>query len=173
MEFEYGDITKRCIRSATVISPIARQSRQPAGLGRSPMENRTILFAYLACWCVYLIAGYVWGHCRRLHLGAVTVSHLVPSAVAIIMIYVFLIGRGATVAQFVAGSESGMNMWSLWFGLWPILLIATAASGFINLVLTIVACVKKSQRKWIPATFAALLMSVFAFFTVGANFPDA
>ena len=137
------------------------------------MENKTIFFTYLASWCVYLIAAYVWGHRRRLNLGVVSVSHLVPSAVAIIMIYVFLIGRGATVAQFVAGSETGMDMWSLWFHLWPILLIATAASGFVNLVLTIVACVKKSQRKWIPVTFVALLMSVFAFFTVGANFPDA
>lgn len=137
------------------------------------MENRTIFFAYLAGWCTYLAAAYVWGHRRRLHLGVVFVSHIVPSAVAIIMIYVFLIGGGATVAQFVAGSESGMAMWSLWFHLWPILLMATGASGFVNLVWTIIACVRKTQRKWIPISTAAVLMSAFAFFTVGVNFPDA
>ncbi len=89
------------------------------------------------------------------------------------MTYVFLIAGGATVAQFVAGSESGKDLWSLWFDLWPILLIATAASGIANFAWTIIACVKKSQRRWIPVALAALVMSMFALITVGANFPDA
>ena len=89
------------------------------------------------------------------------------------MTYVFLIAGGATVAQFVAGSESGMDLWSLWSDLWPVLLFATAASGFINLVWMIIVCVKKSQRRWISITVAAVIMSAFAFFTVAANFPDA
>lgn len=66
-----------------------------------------------------------------------------------------------------------MNLWSLWLHLWPILLIVTAASGVISLVWTIVVCVKKSQKIWIPISIAAMVMSVFAFFTVAYNFPDA
>lgn len=137
------------------------------------MENRTILIVYLVTWCAYVIAAHLWAQRKRLHLGAIMASHAVPSAVALTMTYVFMIAGGATVAQFVAGSESGMDLWSLWFHLWPVLLLGSAASGVISLVWTIVACVKTSQRKWIPITVAAVVMSVFAFFTVGANFPDA
>lgn len=89
------------------------------------------------------------------------------------MTYVFVIGGGATVAQYVAGAESGMNLWSLWFNLWPFLLFATALSAFCSLVWMITACVKQAQRKWIPVSIAAVLLSVIALVTVGANFPDA
>jgi hypothetical protein len=137
------------------------------------MENRTIFAAYLVVWCAYIVAAHIWGRRRQLHIAGVIASHAAPTGVAIVMTYVFLIAGGATVAQFVAGSESGMALWSLWFHLWPVLLFATAASGMFSLVWTIMACVKHSQRKWIPITIAAVLMSVFAFLTVGANFPDA
>ena len=137
------------------------------------MENRTLLLAFLATWAGCLLAAHLWARKERLPLASVLASHAVPSVVAIVMAYVFLIAGGATVAQFVAGSESGMDLWSLWFHLWPILLIATVVSGFTDLVWTIIACVKKSQRRWIPVAIAAVVMSVFAFFTVGANFPDA
>ena len=137
------------------------------------MENRTIFLAYLVSWFAYLLTAHIWARRKRLHLAGVLASHAAPSAVALVMTYVFLIAGGATVAQFVAGSESGMDLWSLWSDLWPVLLFATAASGFINLVWTIIVCVKKSQRKWIPITAAAVIMSAFAFSTVAANFPDA
>ena len=137
------------------------------------MENRSIFLAYLVVWCAYVLTVHIWGHRKRLHLAGVIFSHALPTIVSIVMTYVFLIAGGATVAQFVAGSKTGMDLWSLWFHLWPILLFGSAASGIISLVWTIVACVKKPQRKWIPITIAAVMMSLFAFFTVGANFPDA
>jgi hypothetical protein len=137
------------------------------------MESRTIFLAYLVVWCAYVLAAHAWGWQKRLHLAAVIASHAAPSAVAVVMTCIFLLAGGSTVAQFVAGSESGMDLWSLWFRLWPILLLATAASGVIGLVWTITVCVKNSQRKWIPVTLAGVIMSMFAFFTVGANFPDA
>ena len=117
-----------------------------------------IFFAYLTCWVVYLIAAYVWGHRKRLSLGLVSVSHFVPLAVAVIMIYVFLICLETT-------------MWSPWFWLWIILVLATVVSAFINLVLTIVWSLKKSRRTWVPVTFVALLMSVFAFMALFDNYP--
>ncbi len=137
------------------------------------MENSTIFFAYLAIWCVYLVVVYAFGRHRRLHLGILSISHLVPSAVAIIMICIFLIGGGVTVAQYAAESESGMDMWSLWADLWPVLLFFSAASGIVHLVWAFVACMKKNQRKWIPVAIATVLMSVFALYTVLCNFPDA
>ena len=137
------------------------------------MENRTIFIAYLIVWCAYVLVIHIWGRWKRLRLVGVIVSHALPSTVAIVMSYVFLIAGGVTVAQFVAGSKSGMDLWSLWSQLWPVLLFGSAVSGVISLVWTIVMCVKKPQRKWIPITIAAVIMSVFAFFTVGTNFPDA
>ena len=125
------------------------------------MQNGTIFFAYLTCWVVYLIAAYVWGHRKQLSLGLVSVSHFVPSAVAVSMIYVFLICRGTNTWE----------MWESWLWLSIILALATVLSAFINLVLTIVWSVKKSRRTWVPVTFVALLMSVFALMTVFANFP--
>ncbi|MEM9480381.1 MAG: hypothetical protein AAGA58_12080 [Verrucomicrobiota bacterium] len=100
-------------------------------------------------------------------------SNAAPSIVAVAMTYVFLIAGGATVAQFVAGSEAGMDLWRLWARLWPVLFFCTAISGLANLVWTMISCLKKTHRKWIPIAAATTGMSVFAFVTVCANFPDA
>jgi hypothetical protein len=137
------------------------------------MENRILFFAYLTTCAGYLLVVHIWAGKKRLPLAGVLVSHAVPSVVAFVMTYVFLIAGGATVAQFVAGSESGMHLWSLWFRLWPILLFATAASAIINFMWAIIACLKKSQRRWIPVSLAAVVMAVFALVAVGVNFPDA
>lgn len=137
------------------------------------MENRTIFLIYLASWVLYLITLYVFGRRKRLRMSIVAVSQFAATAVAILMICIFLVGGGATVAQFAAGSESRMNMWSLWVDLWPVLLILTGSSALTHLAWTLIACVIKSKRKWAPVAIAGLLMSVFAFFTVVANFPTA
>ena len=137
------------------------------------MENSAIFHAYLISWCIYVVALYVFGRWRRLPLGTLSASHIAPTAAAILMARVFLVGRGATVAQFAVGSKSGADMWSLWFHLWPCLLLLTATSALAHLVWVFIGCAKESQRKWIPVSAASLLMSVFAFMAVGANFPDA
>lgn len=124
------------------------------------MENRTILAAFVATWCAYLCFVYIWAWRRRLHLGGVSFTHIVPSAVAVTMTYVFYI-------------KAGMDLWSHWYRLWPAFLAATAASGLVYFILTIYSCVDKSERNWIPVTIAGTVMSAFAFFTVVANFPDA
>jgi hypothetical protein len=137
------------------------------------MENRTILLAYLAVWCAYVLAAHTWGWRKRLHPAGIIASHAAPSAVAVAMTSIFLLAGGSTIAQFAAGSESGMDLWSLWFRLWPALLLVTAASGVMSLVWTIIASVNNSRRRWTPVTLAGVIMSVFAFLTVAANFPDA
>jgi hypothetical protein len=137
------------------------------------MESRTIFLAYLVVWCAYALAAHTWGWQKRLRLAGVIASHAAPSAVAVTMTYIFLLAGGSTVAQFVAGSEAGMDLWSLWFRLWPILLLVSAASGVMSLVWTIIVCVNNSRRRWTPVTIAGVIMSVFAFLTVAANFPDA
>jgi len=137
------------------------------------MENRTIFIAYLITWCAYLVVTHAWAHRKRLPAARVVAAHTVPTVVTLTMTYVFLIAGGATTAQFVAASEAGMNMWFLWCLLWPILLLGSAVSAVVGVIWTIVACVKKPLRRWLPIAVAATVMSVFACLTVGANFPDA
>lgn len=137
------------------------------------MENEALLILYLMTWCAYVPGAHVWAHRKRLHHVAIIASYAVPSVVAITMTYVFLIKGGATVAQFAAGSRTSMDLWSLWVDLWPVLLLATAASGAVSVVWMILASANHSLRKWMPVSVAAVLLSAFAFLTVFANFPTA
>lgn len=150
-----------------------REESNKQMLSRRSMENRPIFIAYLVTWCAYVVAAHAWAHRKRLPVAGAVAAHIVPAVVALTMTYVFLIAGGATVAQFAAGSEAGMNMWLLWCHLWPILLFGSAVSAVVSVVWTVVACVKKPLRGWLPITLAAVAMSVFAFLTVATNFPDA
>ena len=137
------------------------------------MENRTLFLAYLAVWLPYLVAIHAYARWRRLRHGVVALSHAAPSVVAISMTYIFLIGHGATVRQFAAGSERGMELWSLWVGFWPLLLLATFGTGIAHAVWIVVASVKREWRVWIPVALLGTAMCAFSFLTVMSNFPDA
>ncbi len=137
------------------------------------MENRTLFIVYLVTWLPYVAAIHWYALRKRISHVAVAVSHAAPTLVATSMAYIFLIGHGATVRQFVAYSGRGMDLWSLWVTLWPLLLFATFGSGVAQGVWTIVASVKRDRRTWIPVVALGTGMSVFSFMTVMANFPDA
>ena len=145
---------------------------QHTDIGSKRMENRNLLIVFLVVWVVYLFVVHTctW---RRFPVATIIASHAVPSAVAISMTYIFLISGGSTIAQFVAYSEPGINLWRLWLTLWPVLSIVTVTSVLIYLVWTIIASVKKTQRHWVPVTICGVIMSGLAFITVFLNFPDA
>ena len=137
------------------------------------MENRSLFVVYLVVWLLYVVGihGYAWW--KSLGQAVVGLSHAAPSVVAISMTCIFLIGHGATVAQFVAHSERGMELWSLWVSLWPLLLLATFAAGIAQAIWIIAASVKREWRGWIPVALSGTAMSLFSFVTVASNFPDA
>lgn len=137
------------------------------------MENRLLFIAYLVVWLSYVVGLHVYAYWRRLGQGVVTLSHAAPSLVAITMAYIFLLGHGATVRQFVAGSQGGMDLWSLWVGLWPLFLLATFGAGVAQTVWLIVVSVKRVLRTWIPVALTGAAMCAFSFLTVMSNFPDA
>jgi ABC-type dipeptide/oligopeptide/nickel transport system permease component len=137
------------------------------------MENRTLFVVYLAVWLPYVAGLHAYGWWRRLGQGGVALSHAMPSLVAMTMAYIFLIGHGATVRQFVAGSERGMDLWSLWVGLWPLLLLTTFGAGVAQALWMIVVSVKREWRPWIPVPLTGTAMCAFSFLTVMTNFPDA
>lgn len=153
-------------------SPLAFTSRLETST-ILPMENSAIFLAYLGIWTAYLIALYTLRRRKTLRHSIVAISHLVPTAIALLMIRVFIVGGGGTVAQLASGSNSSMDMWRLWYNLWPLLLWVSGLSALVQLIWTILACSIATHRKWIPIAVSGLIMSAFGFFTVAANFPDA
>lgn len=57
------------------------------------MENRTLFIAYLVIWLPYIMGLHAYASWRRLGHGIVTLSHAVPSLVAITMAYIFLLSQ--------------------------------------------------------------------------------
>lgn len=137
------------------------------------MENKSIFISYLLTWILYIAGIHAYGVRWRLSQTAVCLSHAVPSLIAISMAWIFLIGHGVTVRQFVGNSERGMDLWSLWCGLWPLLLLTTFVVGFSQIVMTIAVAVNREFRKWVPVAALSAGMCAFAFMTVLSNFPDA
>lgn len=137
------------------------------------MDKRTLLIAYLVGWiaCVLVLHWYGWR--KRLDHYVVGFAHSVPSLVAILMTRIFLIGQGAAVRQFVADSEQGMELWTLWFRLWPLLFFLTLAAGVADFVWMILVSLKREWRVWIPVALVGALMCGCSFLTVLLNFPDA
>lgn len=77
------------------------------------------------------------------------------------------------MAQFAAGSDKAMDLWSKWVYLWPVLRGLTAISVLTYLVLVLVVAARCKTWSWIPTLFVCLLLSVLAFLTVGYHFPTA
>jgi hypothetical protein len=104
------------------------RDRLRVGHGVPAMENKELLIIYVICWMIYV--GIVHTYAARFGLSRRTVvaSHLVPSAVAVLMSLIFLVMGGATVRQLAGGPGAGL--WSLWVALWPLLLLVTFASAF-------------------------------------------
>ncbi len=97
----------------------------------------------------------------------------VPFLVACVMTYLFIFEGGASTAQLNAGSASRVNVWRLWFSLFPLFLILTAGSGVTTFVWAIVCAARKSSRPNLGLAAGACCLSVIAFFTVAENFPSA
>lgn len=137
------------------------------------MQTPALFYTYLFCCGAYLLGIYTDCMIRRTSWVAVTASHLVPTAIALIMARIFLIGRAATTAQLVAGSEHGMALWSLWFNLGPFLLLASFMSALVLLICTAATLRRAGPRRYLPVTAAGVMMSGFSFFIVALNAPDA
>jgi hypothetical protein len=96
---------------------------------------------------------------------------IVPAITLMLFVCIFVIGGSSNVAQ-LAG-ESGMDLWSLWFDVWPFLFFTNP----LILVVTVVAVVfppyPLQRTTSVIARLTAVLLAVFACHTVVTYFPDA
>ena len=93
--------------------------------------------------------------------------------VAGVMIYLFIFEGGASTAQLNAGSPARVNVWRLWFSIWPLFIFLTAGSALGTFIWSIVCAARISSRPNLGLAVGACFLSVIAFFTVAENFPSA
>jgi hypothetical protein len=76
---------------------------------------------------VALLQTPVSGGQKRIRALVVSgIASLLPLITLMLFLRVFVIGGSSNVAQ-IAG-ESGMDLWSLWFGVWPLLFVGNPAA---------------------------------------------
>lgn len=144
--------------------------------GLAKAMDKTLLFPLLVLWLLSVAAVHGYAHRQRLPHPFVVLSHLVPSLVALVMIRVFIVGHGALVAQFAAGSEHREELWSFWLSIWPLALVALAASALANLVAFITGIVvqcHQREARWLPVPAIGLIISLLWLAITFSHFPTA
>lgn len=63
---------------------------------------------------MYVAFVYAYRYNKKLDPFIVTLSHFIPSMIAVVMFYILIYNQGASTAQFVAGSDEGFKVWSTW-----------------------------------------------------------
>jgi hypothetical protein len=137
------------------------------------VENQSLFIAFLIAWVVYVPLVYLIGWRFKLSPILTTLSHIYPTAVALAMARIFLLGSGHTIRQYNVGSPAAENLWSLWAGLWPLLLLAGLGSAIMLLRAIHMGAWRQLPIRSLAITVPSFAMSVFAFITVFINFPDA
>ena len=137
------------------------------------MENKSLLQIFLVVWATYVIGVHLYRCYHKCNLWSVWGLLAVPTVIAILMTVIFLIRGGNTVAQFSAGSQVGMDMWSTWVELWLLLSMVGGMNVLIQMGWTVVAIWKRTRPQWLILAVAPLAVSVFALLAVFFNYPTA
>ncbi len=131
------------------------------------LYHQFLFFAVLQCAVTTVI---IYRHALPIGLH---VCHLAPTAIALTMYYIFTMNEGATVAQF-AVAEPRRSMWSLWVGVFPLVIVGAMIWAAGNLIGLLVVLFR--QRRWTARATVCTLglaISVLAFFAAASNFPTA
>ena len=145
----------------------------------SSAEHWGFLYAWIplqavhALLAVYALAGPVNSAGPKRH-GALVLScavTLVPLATLILFVGVFVVGGSSNVVQ-LAG-DSGYDLWSLWAGTWPMLLLGNPVAWLVAVLTTVFPPYPPRQWASMVARFLAVLVAAFACWTTLTYFPDA
>ena len=135
-------------------------------------STRTMLEWFLIAASLQVVFAHVYAARMRLSQSGVACLHFPCTMVALVLLFVFVIGHGTPVAQFAAGSEEAEARWSSWFHLWPMLLVATGLATVLYGIAAIAAAVMRKWH-WLVLLLVGAAMLAFAFMTVGALHPTA
>ncbi|MBC8202199.1 MAG: hypothetical protein H8E91_00050 [Planctomycetes bacterium] len=136
------------------------------------MSRHSFLLLFLACWGVCLVGIHYFGYRKKLDQVVLVLSHLVPSVVAIVMVYFFVVKKLPTVAQF-AGTDEAFQLQIAWGNFLVQFIYFIAANTFILFVCGIVVGIKPPMRKWLAPIITSIFLSVFALFAAVSHFPTA
>jgi hypothetical protein len=137
------------------------------------MGKQSLLIIFLIAWSLSVFGMHYYAYRKSLYQRVVLFSHSVVSIVAIILAVVFLVADTPMVRQYAAGSEQRMDLWSLWVGLWPIILLVTFVTGIVLGIWSIINGVSPQRRKWFPISLVDTIGCFFAFTTTLYHFPSA
>ncbi len=137
------------------------------------MENKEALIIFLILWSSITICGITYVLVKKLKLYPMVISLSLPSFVAFVMFYLFIIRQTSTVVQFAGDNDEAFQLWSLWYDLWRPLLFFSAISALSHIVWLITTIIMKKFKTWFLIILFGLIMSIATFYVVVLNFPDA
>ena len=137
------------------------------------MENKEALIIFLILWLSITICGITYVLAKKLKLYPMVISLSLPSFVAFVMFYLFIIKHTPTIVQFAGDNDEAFQLWSLWYDLWRPLLFFSAISALSHIIWLITTIIMKNFKTWFLIILFGLIMSIATFYVVILNFPDA
>jgi hypothetical protein len=111
------------------------------------------------------------GHKRLGTLVASGVASVLPLITLLLFLRVFVIGGSSNVAQ-LAG-ESGLDLWSLWFHMWPLLFFGNPLAFWVTAGAALLPPYPPGHWPSFASRVCAVVVAGFAWYTVVKFFPDA
>jgi len=120
---------------------------------------------------VLLVHGYAaW---LRLRQVVVLAMHVPTTFVAGFLAWLFVVERGAAVAQFAAGDPAREELWSLWFRSWPGLLLGLGVVGAAHCMGLLFTSLDRATWRWVPVLLLCAANSALGFCAVLSWCPTA
>jgi hypothetical protein len=111
------------------------------------------------------------GRKRIIALAVSGVASIVPFITLVLFLWVFVIGGSSNVAQ-LAG-ESGLDLWSLWFHVWPLLFAGNPPAFLAAVAAVLLPPYPPKYWESFVSRVCAVVAASCAWYAVVTFFPDA
>ncbi len=99
------------------------------------------------------------------------IASMLPFFTLLLFLFVFVIGGSSNVAQ--RAGQSGMDLWGLWFDLWPLLYFGNPPAFFVVCLAALLPPYPPNRWHSFASRVCAIFAAGFAWFIVVMCFPDA